>query len=142
MSTFTVRSRWSACGITITLQSLLGFCAIAADAPKGSPIPPSPAFTPPPLTAAKADIRTGKPIATMKKFPGRAKTVHVKPANGGDGRLVGDPNDGNLAKWPSLFAACEDPKIGGTEWYILEYDGGSMEQVEGTVARLKEWGKI
>ena len=35
-------------------------------------------------------------IAEMKKFPGRAKTVHIKPANGGDGRLVGDPNDGNL----------------------------------------------
>jgi len=68
MPTFTVRSRWSACGITIALHSLLGACAIAADAPKGSPIPPSPAFTPPPLTAAKADIRTGKPIATMKKL--------------------------------------------------------------------------
>jgi sugar phosphate isomerase/epimerase len=81
-------------------------------------------------------------VATMKKFPARAKTVHVKPANGGDGRLVGDPNDGNLAKWPAIFAACEDKAIGGTEWYILEYDGGSMDQVERTVARLKEWGKI
>jgi sugar phosphate isomerase/epimerase len=81
-------------------------------------------------------------VATMKKFPGRAKTVHVKPANGGDGRLVGDPNDGNLTKWPAIFAACEDKNIGGTEWYILEYDNGSMEQVERTVARLKEWGKI
>jgi len=66
-------------------------------------------------------------VAEMKKFPGRAKTVHIKPANGGDGLLVGDPNDGNLAKWPAIFAACEDKKIGATEWYILEYDGGSME---------------
>jgi sugar phosphate isomerase/epimerase len=81
-------------------------------------------------------------VATMKKFPGRAKTVHVKPANGGDGRLVGDPNDGNVAKWPAIFAACEDRNVGGTEWYILEYDNGSMDQVERTVARLKEWGKI
>ncbi len=81
-------------------------------------------------------------IAGMKKFPGRAKTVHVKPANGGDGRLVGDPNDGNLAKWPAIFAACEDKSVGGTEWYILEYDGGDMTQVEKTAARLKEWGKL
>lgn len=81
-------------------------------------------------------------VAEMKKFPRRAKTVHVKPANGGDGRLVGDPNDGNLDKWPAIFAACEDKKIGGTEWYILEYDGGNMEQVVGTAARLKEWGKM
>lgn len=82
------------------------------------------------------------PIAEMKKFPRRARTVHVKPANGGDGRLVGDPNDGNVAKWPAIFAACEDRNIGGTEWYLLEYDGGSMDQVERTVARLKQWGKM
>jgi sugar phosphate isomerase/epimerase len=81
-------------------------------------------------------------VAEMKKFPGRAKSVHVKPANGGDGRLVGDPNDGNLAKWPAIFAACEDKAVGGTEVYILEYDGGSMDQVEKTAARLKQWGKI
>jgi sugar phosphate isomerase/epimerase len=81
-------------------------------------------------------------VAEMKKFPGRAKTVHVKPANGGDGRLVGDPNDGNLAKWPAIFAACEDKAVGGTEWYILEYDGGAMDQVERTAARLKQWGKM
>jgi sugar phosphate isomerase/epimerase len=81
-------------------------------------------------------------VATMKKFPGRANTVHVKPANGGGGKLVGDPTDGNLAKWPAIFAACEDKAVGGTEWYVLEYDGGSMEQVVATAARLKEWGKI
>jgi sugar phosphate isomerase/epimerase len=81
-------------------------------------------------------------VAEMKNFPGRARTVHLKPANGGDGRLVGDPNDGNLAKWPAIFAACEDKKIGATEWYILEYDGGSMDQVERTAARLKQWGKM
>ena len=56
--------------------------------------------------------------------------------------LVGDPTDGNLAKWPAIFAACEDKAVGGTEWYILEYDGGSMAQAEATAARLKEWGKI
>lgn len=81
-------------------------------------------------------------VAEMKKFPARAKTVHVKPANGGNGKLIGDPTDGNLAKWPAIFAACEDPKVGGTEWYILEYDGGDMGQVQRSAARLKEWGKM
>ena len=81
-------------------------------------------------------------VELMKKYPGRANTVHVKPANGGGGKLVGDPTDGNLAKWPAIFAACEDKAVGGTEWYILEYDGGSMAQAEATAARLKEWGKI
>ncbi len=81
-------------------------------------------------------------VELMKKYPGRANTVHVKPANGGGGKLVGDPTDGNLAKWPAIFAACEDKNVGGTEWYILEYDGGSMDQVVATAARFKEWGKI
>ncbi len=81
-------------------------------------------------------------IELMKKYPGRANTVHVKPANGGGGKLVGDPTDGNLAKWPAIFAACEDKAVGGTEWYVLEYDGGNMAQAEATAARLKEWGKI
>jgi sugar phosphate isomerase/epimerase len=81
-------------------------------------------------------------IELMKKYPGRANTVHVKPANGGGGKLVGDPTDGNLAKWPAIFAACEDPAVGGTEWYILEYDGGSMDQAKATAERLKQWGKM
>jgi sugar phosphate isomerase/epimerase len=81
-------------------------------------------------------------VALMKRYPGRANTVHVKPANGGNGKLVGDPTDGNLAKWPAIFAACEDPAVGGTEWYILEYDGGNMDQAAATATRLKEWGKM
>jgi len=31
-------------------------------------------------------------------------------------------------KWPEIFKACET--VGGTEWYIVEYDGGSMEKAE------------
>jgi sugar phosphate isomerase/epimerase len=81
-------------------------------------------------------------VELMKKYPGRANTVHVKPANGGGGKLMGDPTDGNLAKWPAIFAACEDKNVGGTEWYILEYDGGSMDQAKATAERLKQWGKI
>jgi len=79
-------------------------------------------------------------VDMMREFPGRATTVHVKPANGGRGKLVGDADDPN--DWSAIFATCEDPSVGGTEWYILEYDGGNMDQVERTVARLKEWGKI
>jgi sugar phosphate isomerase/epimerase len=79
-------------------------------------------------------------VEVMRKFPGRANTVHVKPSQGGGGKLVGDLTDNN--NWPAIFAACEDPAVGGTEWYILEYDGGSMDQVERTMTRLREWGKV
>jgi sugar phosphate isomerase/epimerase len=78
------------------------------------------------------------PVAYMKKYPGRASTVHVKPsAHIKPGGLVGGPEDD--LKWPEIFKACET--VGGTEWYIVEYDGGSMEKAEKTMALLKQWGK-
>lgn len=67
------------------------------------------------MGTAKADQ-----VAYMNKYPGRAATVHVKPANAAP--LLGDAADTN--KWPEIFKACET--VGGTEWYIVEYDGGSM----------------
>jgi len=81
---------------------------------------------------------TGKAdqVAIMTKFPGRATTVHVKPANAAP--LLGDAADSN--KWPEIFKACES--VGGTEWYIVEYDGGSMDKVVRTMDVLKSWGKV
>jgi sugar phosphate isomerase/epimerase len=80
---------------------------------------------------------TGKAdqVAYMTKYPGRANTVHVKPANAAP--LLGDAADTN--KWPEIFKACES--VGGTEWYIIEYDGGSMDKVVRTMDVLKAWGK-
>jgi len=78
------------------------------------------------------------PVAYMKKFPGRAASVHVKPsAKNKRGGLVGDSDD-NL-NWPEIFKACET--VGGTEWYIVEYDGGSMEKAQKTIELLRSWGK-
>lgn len=81
---------------------------------------------------------TGKAdqVAYMTKYPGRAQTVHVKPANAAP--LLGDAADTN--KWPEIFKACES--VGGTEWYIVEYDGGSMDKVVRTMDVLKGWGKV
>jgi sugar phosphate isomerase/epimerase len=75
-------------------------------------------------------------VAYMRKYPGRAVTVHVKPANAAP--LLGDAADTN--KWPDIFQACES--VGGTEWYIVEYDGGSMEKVVRTMDVLRGWGKV
>src|SRR5436190_1126671 len=78
----------------------------------------------------------GDQVATLTKYPGRAQTVHVKPANAAP--LLGDPADTN--KWPEIFKACES--VGGTEWYIVEYDGGTMEKVVKTMEVLRMWGKV
>jgi sugar phosphate isomerase/epimerase len=75
-------------------------------------------------------------VAYLNKFPGRASTVHVKPAHAAP--LLGDAADTN--KWPEIFKACES--AGGTEWYIIEYDGGSMDKVVRTMEVLRRWGKV
>jgi sugar phosphate isomerase/epimerase len=75
-------------------------------------------------------------VAYISKYPGRAVTVHVKPAHAAP--LLGDTADTN--KWPDIFKACES--VGGTEWYIVEYDGGSMDKVVQTMDVLKRWGKV
>ena len=75
-------------------------------------------------------------VAYINKYPGRAITVHVKPAHAAP--LLGDTADTN--KWPDIFKACES--AGGTEWYIVEYDGGSMDKVVRTMDVLKSWGKV
>jgi sugar phosphate isomerase/epimerase len=80
---------------------------------------------------AKADQ-----AAYMNKYPGRSLTVHVKPANAAP--LLGDAADTN--KWPEIFKACES--VGGTQWYIVEYDGGSMDKVIRTMDVLRGWGKV
>jgi len=75
-------------------------------------------------------------VAYINKYPGRSITVHVKPAHAAP--LLGDTADTN--KWPDIFKACES--AGGTEWYIVEYDGGSMDKVVRTMDVLKSWGKV
>ena len=78
------------------------------------------------------------PVKVLTKYPGRASSVHVKPsAKKARGGLVGGPDDD--LKWPEIFKACET--IGGTEWYVVEYDGGSLEKAEKTIELLRQWGK-
>ena len=76
------------------------------------------------------------PVAYMTKYPGRAASVHIKPSSKvKHGLLVGEDE----LRWPEIFKACET--VGGTEWYIVEYDGGSMEKAEKTIETLRKWGK-
>jgi sugar phosphate isomerase/epimerase len=77
------------------------------------------------------------PVATLKKFPGRALTVHVKGFRG----IVGEEAD--KAPWPDIFALCES--TGKAEWYIVEEDGANklspLETVKRAMENLKKMGK-
>ena len=81
----------------------------------------------------------GDPIACLKNYPGRATTVHLKeyaPAN--PKALVGDGD----VKWKEVFAICES--IGGTEWYIVEYESDAyppLECVDRCLKNLRKMGK-
>lgn len=77
------------------------------------------------------------PIEILKKYPGRAVTVHLKefpftaPAIG----------EGEV-KWDEIFNLCET--IGGTEWYIVEYETPGrppLESVKRCIENLRKMGK-
>ena len=73
------------------------------------------------------------PVATLKKFPGRARTVHVKGFQG----IVGE----DKAPWPEIFALCET--TGKTDWYIVEEDKyPPLETVKRVMDNLKKMGKV
>jgi sugar phosphate isomerase/epimerase len=56
----------------------------------------------------------GDPIAELKRFPNRARSVHLKDYGGGPGSVIGE----GKADWPEIFRVCETMQ--NTEWYVVE----------------------
>jgi len=93
--------------------------------------------------AGNADL-----IGILKKFPGRAGTLHLKPyspslaATGGMEAgfkpLIGEDE----VPWNDVFSLVEG--AGGTEWYIVEYESDAyppLEAVDRCLKVLRGWGK-
>jgi len=59
----------------------------------------------------------GDPIATLRKFPNRARSVHLKDFGGPEGSVIGE----GQADWPEVFRLCEETQ--NTEWYVVEEGG-------------------
>jgi len=82
-------------------------------------------------------------VPILQRYPGRAVTVHIKSysreAGKSDPRLGYRPLIGeDEVPWEAVFQACET--IGGTEWYIVEYESDAyppLEAVERFLKRLK-----
>jgi len=74
-------------------------------------------------------LRAGAdPATSMKKFPGRLTTVHIKDfSKTNRNPLVGE---GDI-DWPAMFRICEGQ--GGTEWYIIE-----DEALEAPLQRVRQ----
>ncbi len=90
-------------------------------------------------------------VNVIRSYPGRAVTVHLKPFtkrlhDGADHNYphaAFDPIIGeDDTDWPALFETCE--LVGGTEWYIVEYESDAyppLEAVERCLGALRGMGK-
>jgi sugar phosphate isomerase/epimerase len=57
----------------------------------------------------------GDPLGTLRRFPGRARSVHLKDYGGpSPDSVIGE----GKADWPEIFRLCETTQ--GTEWYVVE----------------------
>ncbi len=75
-------------------------------------------------------------LEIIKRYPGRAATVHLKEFSSTNKRaLIGE---GEM-KWKEFFSLCE--AIGGTEWYIIEQESyvfPPLECVRCCIKNLRE----
>ncbi|MCS6861195.1 MAG: sugar phosphate isomerase/epimerase [Abditibacteriales bacterium] len=79
------------------------------------------------------------PLPYLRKYPGRAITVHLKEFSAtNDKALIGEGD----VKWQQVFEACET--VGNTAWYIVEQESYAyppMECVAKCLENLRKMGK-
>lgn len=78
------------------------------------------------------------PVAVLKKYPGRARTIHIKAYGGGPEAIIGE----DKVNWKEVFAFCEG--AGGTQWYVVEHESSKepLDAVRRSFAALKKMGKV
>ncbi len=60
------------------------------------------------------------PVAFIKKYPGRTRTAHFKPAVVGPDKSRKAILGQDSVDWPAVIAACAS--VGKTEWFIIEQE--------------------
>jgi sugar phosphate isomerase/epimerase len=80
------------------------------------------------------------PVAWLKKFPNRSRTLHAKEIYPGPGVLGQAPEGMQGVKWDDVFATAEADV---TEWYIVESeaDPNTLEKIRGCIEFLKAKGR-
>jgi sugar phosphate isomerase/epimerase len=78
-------------------------------------------------------------VPYIRRYPGRAATVHLKEwTDAAGGAVLGE----GKTDWPALFEACES--AGGTQWYIVEqetYPVAPLDSVRRCIENLRKMGK-
>ena len=78
------------------------------------------------------------PVAVLKKYPGRARSIHLKAHGGGPEAVIGE----DQVEWKEVFAFCEGK--GKTQWYVVEHESGKdpLDAVKRCFEALKKLGKV
>jgi sugar phosphate isomerase/epimerase len=78
------------------------------------------------------------PVAVLKKYPGRARSIHIKASGGGPEAVIGE----DLVNWKEVFAFCESK--GRTMWYVVEHESSKdpLDAVKRNFEALKKMGKV
>ena len=80
----------------------------------------------------------GDPIGTLRKFPGRARSVHLKDYGGPPGSVIGE----GKADWETIIRLCDAEHP--VEWYVVEEggaDGLGFEVCGRSLQALRKMGK-
>ena len=78
----------------------------------------------------------GDPVAMLRKYPGRAKSVHLREHGEGD-VVIGEGD----ADWDTIFELCETQHH--PEWYVVEEGPGKGFDVpRRSFEALKKFGKV
>ena len=78
------------------------------------------------------------PVAVLQKYPGRARTIHIKASGGGAEAVIGE----DKVDWPAVFAWCESK--GGTRVYVVEHETSKdpIDAARRNFEALKKMGKV
>ena len=78
------------------------------------------------------------PLTVLQKYPGRARSIHVKASGGGPEAVIGE----DQLNWPAIFAWCESK--GGTQWYVVEHESGKdpLDTVKRSFEAMKKMGRV
>ena len=78
------------------------------------------------------------PVAVLKKYPGRARSIHLKAYGAGPEGVIGQ---GDI-DWKEVFAFCETK--GKTQWYVVEQESSKdpLDAVKRCFEALRELGKV
>ena len=77
------------------------------------------------------------PVAVLKKYPGRAHTIHLKAFGAGPEAVIGE----DKVDWKGVFDLCETK--GATKWYIVEHESSKdpLDAVKRCFEGLQKMGK-